>query len=84
MVIEAKQAGYSRADPPGGIVLAGGVHSGIKQRRALWMLDQVGRDRQFSVAFSALHQSAEVAGQPAAGHRVKLDAHDLLHPAEAR
>jgi hypothetical protein len=26
----------------------------------------------------ALHQIAEVAGQPAAGHRVELDAHDLL------
>jgi hypothetical protein len=85
MVIEAEQAGYSRADPPGGIVLAGGVHAGIEQRRALWMLDQIGRDRQLRFPFPALHQSVEVAGQPAAGHRVKLDAHDLPpHPSETR
>src|SRR5580700_6983723 len=54
------------------------MHAGIEQRRALRMLDQIRRDRQLHLAFPALHQIAEVAGQPAAGHRVELDAHDLL------
>src|ERR1700730_9885365 len=82
MVIEAEQAGYAWADPPAGILLAGGVHAGIEQRRAPWMLDQIGRDRQLGLPHPVLHQSVEVAGQPAAGHRVELDTHDLLpiHP----
>ena len=39
MVIEAEQACHALTDPPGGIVLATGVHAGIEQHDALGMLD---------------------------------------------
>jgi hypothetical protein len=78
LVIEAEQAGYARAYPPGCIVLTSGMHAGIEQRCALRVLDQIRRDRQLRFSLSALHQTTEIAGQPAAGHRIELDAHDHI------
>jgi hypothetical protein len=74
---DPEQAGEPRAEPPGGVVLAIGVESGVEQRLTLGMLDQEDRDRHGDVALAALHQTAELAGDRAACKGVELDRHRL-------
>ena len=68
------------AEPPGGIVLAIGMQTGVEQRPALGMLDQIDRDRHGDVALAALHQVSELAGDRAAGEGEKLRNSLVNHP----
>src|SRR5262249_32904101 len=70
-----KQPGQPRAKPAGGVVLAVGVQPGVEQCPALRMLDQEDRDRQGNVAFAALHQTSDPAGQGAEGKGAEPDRH---------
>ncbi len=75
-VIEREQTGDARADARRRVVSAIRVQAGVEQHAALRVLDQIGRDRQLGAALAALHQTAEIAGQPTAGKSVEGDAHD--------
>jgi len=70
--VERKEAGKARSDPRCGVVLAIGVKPGVEQDGPLWVLDQIGGDRQVGPTLSAFHQPAEISGQPAASHGEKL------------
>jgi len=74
--VEFEQSGEARAQAVRRIMLAIRMHAGIEQRRAFWVLDQIGRDRQPDAALTTLHQMPELAGQVAAGKGVDVQAHD--------
>jgi hypothetical protein len=71
-VVEREEIGEPLAEAPGRVVLAVRMHSGVEQRRALGMLDQIGWDRQLRLALPALHQAAEIPGQMAASQGEEL------------
>jgi hypothetical protein len=84
MVVELEQPGDALADPRRRVALAIRVHAGVEQRGALRVLDQIGRDRQSDAAFAALHQTAEIAGQMAAGESIDSEAHPAFASAKRR
>jgi hypothetical protein len=63
---EREQTGDARSDSRGGVVLAIGMQSGVEEDPPFGMLDQVSGYRQVRPTLSALHQAAEIPGQPAA------------------
>src|SRR6516162_8010477 len=54
-VVKRKEAGNAGSHPRRRIVLAIGMHPGVKKGGPFGMLDQIRRDREIRLALSALH-----------------------------
>ena len=68
---ERKEPGDARSNPRRGVGLAIGMQPSVKEDCPFGVLNQIGGDRQVRPTLSALHQAAEIPGQPATCQREK-------------